>query len=27
VPVTVAPDDRIHADFGELGSVSCSFSE
>jgi 2-keto-4-pentenoate hydratase len=27
VPVTVAPDDRIHADFGGLGSVSCSFSE
>ena len=27
VPLTVAPNDRIHGDFGVLGSVSCSFSE
>jgi 2-keto-4-pentenoate hydratase len=27
IPLTVAPHDRIHADFGVLGSVSCSFSE
>jgi 2-keto-4-pentenoate hydratase len=27
VPVTVRPNDRIHADFGVLGQVSCSFSE
>ncbi|MBM3337100.1 MAG: hypothetical protein FJY60_05355 [Betaproteobacteria bacterium] len=27
VPVKVNPDDRIHADFGVLGSVGCSFSE
>ena len=27
VPVTVQPNDRINADFGVLGRVSCSFSE
>jgi 2-keto-4-pentenoate hydratase len=27
VPITVRPEDRIHADFGVLGRVSCSFSE
>lgn len=27
VPLTVAPSDRIHADFGELGTVSCAFIE
>lgn len=27
VPVTVTPMDRIHADFGVLGTVSCSFIE
>jgi 2-keto-4-pentenoate hydratase len=27
VPVTVQPNDRIHADFGPLGRVTCSFSE
>ncbi len=27
VPITVRPEDRINADFGVLGRVSCSFSE
>ncbi len=27
VPITVHPEDRINADFGVLGRVSCSFSE
>lgn len=27
VPVTVRPEDRIDADFGMLGRVSCSFSK
>lgn len=26
IPVTVAPNDRISADFGPLGRVSCAFS-
>lgn len=27
IPITVRPEDRINADFGVLGRVSCTFSE